>query len=257
MGILSSYVLFQKPPSETPDSQHLGHERDLHRASNLHARVEQSFGSLAQLKATVSASALGMMGSGWVWLATNQQHDLAVIPTFGPGTLLVQSQRYQGFSPDQPVAGEALKNGTNIEVTDASAEPLSMYSRKNTGRGPSHKSFSGATTSPASGSYTSSQPPRNPLLPQSRSISSTLATLSNMRNDAKKFADTTPFLHGSVNPNLETSSLLPLFCVSVHEHAWMTDYGVWGKEEYLRNFWSALDWAKVARVYEQWTQARL
>jgi superoxide dismutase, Fe-Mn family len=45
-------------------------------------------------------------------------------------------------------------------------------------------------------------------------------------------------------------TLHPLFCVSVHEHAWMSaGYGVWGKEEYLKRFWSCLDWGLIAKAY--------
>lgn len=37
----------------------------------------------------------------------------------------------------------------------------------------------------------------------------------------------------------------PLLCLSVHERAWMTDYGVWGKEAYLHNFWDVVDWTRL------------
>lgn len=44
--------------------------------------------------------------------------------------------------------------------------------------------------------------------------------------------------------------LYPLFCISVHEHAWMAaGYGVWGKEEWLKKFWTVLDWGKVSQAY--------
>ena len=40
-------------------------------------------------------------------------------------------------------------------------------------------------------------------------------------------------------------TLYPLFCVSVHEHAWIAvGYGVWGMETYLERFWSCLDYSK-------------
>jgi superoxide dismutase, Fe-Mn family len=51
--------------------------------------------------------------------------------------------------------------------------------------------------------------------------------------------------------------LCPLFCVSVHEHAWMSaGYGVWGKEEWLKKFWSVLDWDKVSTTYAQFAPDR-
>ncbi|KAE8227944.1 hypothetical protein CF326_g7140 [Tilletia indica] len=45
------------------------------------------------------------------------------------------------------------------------------------------------------------------------------------------------------------TKLYPLLCVSVHEHAWMADYGLWGKEEYLRQFWECVDWSVVDHLY--------
>jgi len=36
----------------------------------------------------------------------------------------------------------------------------------------------------------------------------------------------------------------------VHERSWMAaGYGVWGKEEWLKQFWTVLDWAKVSEAY--------
>ncbi|CAD6935899.1 unnamed protein product [Tilletia controversa] len=43
--------------------------------------------------------------------------------------------------------------------------------------------------------------------------------------------------------------LFPLLCVSVHEHAWLGDYGLWGKEEYLRQYWECVDWKVVEHLY--------
>ena len=48
-------------------------------------------------------------------------------------------------------------------------------------------------------------------------------------------------------------TLYPLFCVSVHEHAWMAaGYGVWGMERYLERFWTCLDWGAVRDAYAQY-----
>ncbi|KAF5357614.1 hypothetical protein D9758_007398 [Tetrapyrgos nigripes] len=49
-------------------------------------------------------------------------------------------------------------------------------------------------------------------------------------------------------------TLYPLFCLSVHEHAWTSaGYGVWGKEAWIKEFWSVIDWERVSLVYEHWT----
>lgn len=43
---------------------------------------------------------------------------------------------------------------------------------------------------------------------------------------------------------------LPLLCVNVWEHAYVVDYGVTGKGDYLERFWDNIDWNVVnARVF--------
>jgi Fe-Mn family superoxide dismutase len=50
--------------------------------------------------------------------------------------------------------------------------------------------------------------------------------------------------------------LNPLLCISVQEHVWLgSGYGVWGKKEYLRRFWSAVDWERVSQSYDHWKTA--
>ena len=45
--------------------------------------------------------------------------------------------------------------------------------------------------------------------------------------------------------------IYPLFCVPVYEHAWMSaGFGVWGKEDWLKEFWTVLDWEKVGRAFD-------
>jgi Fe-Mn family superoxide dismutase len=45
--------------------------------------------------------------------------------------------------------------------------------------------------------------------------------------------------------------MYPLFCLPVYEHAWMSaGFGVWGKEEWLKEFWTVLDWGKVSKAFE-------
>jgi superoxide dismutase, Fe-Mn family len=37
----------------------------------------------------------------------------------------------------------------------------------------------------------------------------------------------------------------PLLCLKVWEHQWMRDYGLAGKERYIRNWWDRIDWDEV------------
>jgi Fe-Mn family superoxide dismutase len=46
------------------------------------------------------------------------------------------------------------------------------------------------------------------------------------------------------------AQLYPLTCISVHPHCYLKDYGLWGREEYVKNWWSAVDWGAVERNFD-------
>ncbi|CEH18245.1 Manganese superoxide dismutase [Ceraceosorus bombacis] len=48
--------------------------------------------------------------------------------------------------------------------------------------------------------------------------------------------------------------LYPLFCISIHEHTWLPDYGMEGKDEYLARFWEVLDWERVGQLYDAYNR---
>lgn len=41
----------------------------------------------------------------------------------------------------------------------------------------------------------------------------------------------------------------PILCVNTWEHAWMMDYGIAGKEEYLERWWDRINWDVVFDNY--------
>ncbi|KAL1916481.1 mitochondrial 37S ribosomal protein mS42 [Calcarisporiella thermophila] len=47
------------------------------------------------------------------------------------------------------------------------------------------------------------------------------------------------------HPPQHANSYIPLLGLSVWEHAYLTDYGVRGKEDYVKKFWEAVDWERV------------
>ena len=50
--------------------------------------------------------------------------------------------------------------------------------------------------------------------------------------------------------------LFPLFCVSVHEHAWLSaGFGVWGKEAWMQKFWTVVHWKQVSEHYTRYKVA--
>jgi superoxide dismutase len=61
----------------------------------------------------------------------------------------------------------------------------------------------------------------------------------------------------STTLDLLGQTLFPLFCVSVHEQAWMAaGYGVWGKERYLEQSWTCLDWEAVRDAYVMYVRPK-
>ena len=67
--------------------------------------IREDFGSLEQLKSNVSATAMEMSGSGWIWVAVDDRATMDVIPTFGAGTLLVRS-RGRVLESSDPILGK-------------------------------------------------------------------------------------------------------------------------------------------------------
>ncbi|KAI5480572.1 superoxide dismutase, Fe-Mn family [Pseudohyphozyma bogoriensis] len=41
----------------------------------------------------------------------------------------------------------------------------------------------------------------------------------------------------------------PLACLSLHPHCYLGDYGVWGREEYVKRWWKSVDWRQVENDY--------
>lgn len=109
-------------------------------------------------------------------------------------------------------------------------------------------------TSGVSGSNTP-PPPTNPLFPRfihssaRASVESSIAPTSLWDGNGPASLDRSK-PQTKVDMLNIGETLYPLFCVSVHEHAWISaGYGVWGKEEWLKKFWTVLDWGKVSRAY--------
>jgi len=190
----------------------------------------------------MSATAMGMSSSGWVWLVEDVNSEFAALPTFGAGTILVTDRAQNGGN---------IFYGVNNRPAPTS--PLSGSPLAGSPLGPTR-------TSPTSGAAFSQPPVRPPL---TRSFHGTIPA-----QVVNPYKPTTGGAYGSfsgaINPQTTDAGqqrrtdgrervgeqLTPLFCISVHEHVWMSaGLGVWGKEEYLRRFWTALDWARVLRAW--------
>ncbi|KAI0721966.1 Manganese/iron superoxide dismutase [Cerioporus squamosus] len=220
-----------KPPPANATS----HEAAL-QGQDFYRRIKFNYGSFAHFQSSFSAAAMGMFSTGYVWFVIDQDGQLGIVPTFGTGTLLVRSsQPTRTFQEWQRIVGEPIVPYSEHDVRVAPKRPHSSS--------PLSDSLP-AASSPLSGMETKT-PPLDPHTP-ARSVSSYAKPpgmyeasdepLNQTSRDAKKIGDT----------------LYPLLCVSVHEHAWVSaGYGVWGKEEYMKRFWTVVDWEKVNRLYER------
>ncbi|SNX88099.1 related to Superoxide dismutase [Melanopsichium pennsylvanicum] len=159
----------------------------------LSAAISKSFGSFPEMCLAFSSAAYGMASSGWVWLVTDQNRNLGVVPTFGSGTVIVQSRMQQGKHFLLPSINDQSTGSTdganNISSPSTSERPFR----------PADSLFGGLGISDKVG-----------------------------------------------------KELYPLLNISVHEHAWLNDYGIMGKKEYLTRFWNCVNWDKVEERFESY-----
>lgn len=204
------------------------------------ARIRDSFRDLAGLKSQFTAVASGMAGSGYVWLVADADGKMAVLPTFAAGTLLVSAR--EQTSP---------RDGANaLVIGEESKVPA-----HGTGTPRMLGSGSQAPASPASGLV---HPMSSPTAPQgSRALSTSPVVRTNGAtslfdgdNSASYVSPIFDSIRKKSNLRAMGETIYPLFCVSMHEHCWMSaGFGVWGKEAWLEHFWNVLDWEKVSRTY--------
>ncbi|KAJ4500064.1 Manganese/iron superoxide dismutase [Lentinula lateritia] len=161
-----------------PNPPHPSHQHLL--SPTLAQEIRTQHGSLAQLKSSFSAAATGLFTSGYVWFVTDAAGNTGVVPTFGPGSVLVRSQMYMGYL--KGLGGRVGRESGGGGIGEGPDVGPGEVLKGTYGRG---------------------------------------------------------------------DTLYPLFCLSVHEHAWLSaGYGVWGKEQWVRAFWDVVDWGKVSRAYE-------
>lgn len=173
--------------------------------------IADQFGSLPQFKLAVSAAAMGMVSSGWVWVVKDEHGRLGIVPTYGAGTVLVQQRRQCGPSDLVTAWQDGEGNAPNEPSTPAPAPAPA----------PATASEAHASAAPATAPATASAAPTSRFDSLAQSSAA-----------------------GAIGHHL-----YPLFCVSVFEHAWLGDYGFWGKERYLTHFWDCLNWERVERLW--------
>jgi len=238
----SFFLDMLKPPGTTSEGAVQSHEHSIFRLAD---PITTSFGSLAGMKSAFSAAAMGMFGSGYVWLVHDYKMNLSVAATYGAGTMLIRSRRHLG--PREWTLGATQPSPPPPTIQPSKADTTTrlptLYPP------PYHR------PSPTSGAQYN-QPLSPYRIKPNRSFSSTLSLSS---SHFAKYA--TESLLVNPNTTVEKSSaapqfgerLAPLFACSIHEHCWIRDHGVWGKEAYLRNFWDVLDWRKVETIWAEYS----
>ncbi|KAJ3819912.1 manganese superoxide dismutase [Lentinula raphanica] len=240
LALNNHFFLEQLKPPVPP---HASHEHLI--STRLESTIRSQHGTLAQLKSAFSAAAMGLFTSGYVWFVTDAAGNTAVIPTYGPGSLLMRSQTYMAHVKGLELGKDELDELQRREYEAQAQEGSTMTTPNPT---PRRTPPGTAPASPASAvsSSSSSQPP-NP--PHTRSLHTT-SSVSSSDDDLIARFSAQPSTPTSNTNALRELTLYPLFCVSVHEHAWMSaGYGIWGKEEWLKKFWDVLDWEKVSESY--------
>lgn len=206
--------------------------------------IRNAHGSVQQLRSAFSAAALGTFINGWVWFVTDQACNTGIITTYGAGTLLVRSRMNMQKHPDIP----------SSKLFDISP---SFY--------PGSPSYDTPTRSHLAKTSLPGTSPSSPLSGVSgdNSPMAPSGTQAQHMSDHASIRRTATGLHSGLDqptgPRSPTMGgmltageiLYPLFCVPVYEHAWMSaGYGVWGKEQWLKEFWSVLNWGRVDAAYQ-------
>jgi Fe-Mn family superoxide dismutase len=205
-------------------------------------------GSPQDLKTYVTAAATGMLSRGFVWLVADALGRLGVMATHGAGTLLA-SERRQTFSPDSSTEFGGMYVPAEYPAptpTPASTQPTSRI-----GPGPRP---SAPNRPPARA------PSRRPHSRKVR-VRGTAFRVPRTGGPTRRIPRTpareTGGADGSTTLDLLGQTLYPLFCVSMHEHAWMAGgYGVWGKGRYLSRFGTCLDRTAVRDAYAMYVRPK-
>lgn len=83
------------------------HERSM--SYDLKTAIRAQYGSLAQLKSAFMGAAQGMFTSGFLWLVSDSRGNMGIVPTFGPGTLLIRSRAHLAASDADFKVGTTLR----------------------------------------------------------------------------------------------------------------------------------------------------
>jgi superoxide dismutase len=175
-----------------------------------------------------------MSSSGFLWLvqevdplpsstaSSGGTDDLAVLATYGSGTMLVR-------------AGELVHDRSKGFMSGLTEEGLVHLESR-----PWWMTGENDNQNKKNSEHGSSSEPNQPPLPFGNSSS-----LDPSPARAESSSSNLPSTDSSIARGYKR--LVPLACLSMHEHAFMVDHGIWGKAEYVRAWMNNLDWELVEK----------
>ncbi|KAI5894329.1 manganese and iron superoxide dismutase [Schizophyllum commune H4-8] len=95
------------------------HERSM--SYDLRTAIRTQYGSLAQLKSAFMGAASGMFSSGFLWLVSDSRGNMGIVPTFGPGTLLIRSRSHLAASD-----ADFKRPRSILDDVDADSNPIDV-----------------------------------------------------------------------------------------------------------------------------------
>ena len=185
--------------------------------------------------------------------------NLAVVATYGSGTVLVQGNRIRApeLEPFVPHEGatetsERGENAPSDAANPAAVEAAQEAIGHETERQPTRHYENDASSQSVPGlgqsrsmhtSASASAPAANVPVGPAEALARTSYLPLNMGNNS--FSSSSP---RRAEPK-RFLSIHPILCLSLHPHVYIPDYGVWGKEKYIENFWRSVDWQKADERY--------
>ncbi|CDZ96399.1 Manganese/iron superoxide dismutase, C-terminal [Phaffia rhodozyma] len=207
--------------------------------------IVSSFGSNSGFEQTLIGTASGLSSDGWLWLVQDpalKESGLALVTSQGEGTMLVSNGRLaskagsderlgflaSGMDDQGRVWGELASIGT---VGVADQQDADTFSEKSPVE---QDTIEGNEAEEGSPSSSSSSP-----------SSSTTPSIYDLPPIWQELESSTPTNALSHEDMSFRSTIVPLACINLHEHAYVADHGVWGKEAYVKAWLRAVDWQKV------------
>jgi len=250
--VLIHLRVHQTPP---PPAEEERTNRQNEISTELLTKIRNHYGDFPRLKSTFSAAAMGMFTNGWVWMITDPLGNLGILPTYGPSTLLIRSRMNMAIKPilfreNDPDSKNNVTPPTALHGSTTPPPPLPGVGPTSPISGLSSRPFgaSGSTLDPHGRSYSFAHILEDIIKPKKDFSDGE----DDYGDDARGVKNAPPKILTAGD------SLYPLFCLPTYEHAWMSaGFGVWGKEAWITEFWTALDWRKISRTYDDVLHRRI